>query len=180
MTVVLSSSGSPPPHSRSSTASNNPPPVLPAHRAVSDDISRYAAFPRMRIPSGELARPDLHRTSKAVCKNWRYSESFDTKTLPPSLWSVKETKNPSKGSFKLFEGVLFFSIDLSDRNPLCFHQESWRYSAVSKIMLSVCPKCRSENVRRSYVRLRDFPLLLLLIPIRCWNCHVRFYAFRYR
>ena len=54
------------------------------------------------------ARRDLHRISKALGKNWRHSESFDTKKLPPSLWSVKETKTPSEAPFKLFEGVPFF------------------------------------------------------------------------
>ena len=45
-------------------------------------------------------------------------------------------------------------------------------------MLS-CPKCHSENIRRSYFRYHDWLLLLLLIPIRCRNCHARFYMFRY-
>jgi hypothetical protein len=30
------------------------------------------------------------------------------RSSPPSLWSVKETKTPSKAPFKLFEGVPFF------------------------------------------------------------------------
>ena len=46
-------------------------------------------------------------------------------------------------------------------------------------MLSMCRKCRSENVRRSFLRFHDWPLLLLFIPIRCRACHARFYMFRY-
>jgi len=46
-------------------------------------------------------------------------------------------------------------------------------------MLS-CPKCRSENLRRSHLFFYDWPLLLLLfIPIRCRDCHARFYMFRF-
>ena len=72
------------------------------------DIVRCAAFLRTRIPPGEPPPPDLHQTSQAVGKSWRHSESSDTKNLPPSLWSVKETTNPLGSLFKLFEGVLFF------------------------------------------------------------------------
>ena len=43
-------------------------------------------------------------------------------------------------------------------------------------MLS-CPKCRSENLRRSHLFFYDLPLLLLLfIPIRCRDYHARFYS----
>ena len=44
---------------------------------------------------------------------------------------------------------------------------------------SSCAKCRSENIRRSYVRFYDLPLLLLFVPIRCRHCHARFYMFRF-
>ena len=40
-------------------------------------------------------------------------------------------------------------------------------------------KLRSRNVRRSYLRFYDWPMLLLFIPIRCRDCHARFYMFRF-
>ena len=45
--------------------------------------------------------------------------------------------------------------------------------------LSICAKCRSENIRRSYSRVYDLPLLPLFMPIRCRDCHARFYMFRF-
>ena len=50
----------------------------------------------------------------------------------------------------------------------------WRNS-----MLPTCPKCRSENVRRSHRRSYEWPLMLFFLPLRCRKCHSRFYAFRY-
>ena len=46
-------------------------------------------------------------------------------------------------------------------------------------MFLSCANCRLENVRRSYFRFYDWPLLLFFIPIRCRDCHVRFYMFRF-
>ena len=52
----------------------------------------------------------------------------------------------------------------------CFAPTSSR-----KESLLSCPDCRSENVRRSYLRFYDWPMILLFIPIRCRDCHARFY-----
>jgi len=46
-------------------------------------------------------------------------------------------------------------------------------------MLLSCPGCRSENIRRSYVRFYDWRILLFFIPIRCRDCHARFFVFRF-
>src|SRR5438093_11276251 len=94
--------------SKNSTVSNSLPAVGPVPLAPYAAIAHCAASPHPRIPFGELPRPDLYRISKAVYKNWRHSESFGTNNMPPSLWSVKETKNPLESLFKLFEGVPFF------------------------------------------------------------------------
>src|SRR5712691_1769277 len=101
-------SGSPLRHSKNSAALNSLPAALPAPLEASVGIAHCAASPHTHNPSAEPARRDLHRISKAFGKNWRHSESFDTKKPPPSLWSVKETKTPSEAPFKLFEGVPFF------------------------------------------------------------------------
>src|SRR5712691_493319 len=101
-------SGSPLRHSKNSAALNSLPAALPAPLEASVGIAHCAASPHTHNPSAEPARRDLHRISKAFGKNWRHSESFDTKKRPPSLWSVKETKTPSEALFKLFEGVPFF------------------------------------------------------------------------
>ena len=45
--------------------------------------------------------------------------------------------------------------------------------------MPVCPKCRTEHVRRSRVHSYDWPLLLFFVPLRCRKCNARFYAFRY-
>src|SRR5712691_5752657 len=95
-------SGSPLPHSKNSAASNSLPVVLPVPHAACVDIAHYAVFLRTHILHAAPARPGLHRTSKALCKNWRHSESFDTKKPPPSLWSVKETKNPLGSPIQAF------------------------------------------------------------------------------
>src|SRR5712691_2391148 len=89
-------------HSKNSVASNSLLAALPAPRAACAGISRYAAFPHTHNPHPAPARQDLHQISKALGKNWRHSESFDTKNLPPSLWSVKETKNPLGSSIQAF------------------------------------------------------------------------------
>ena len=49
------------------------------------------------------------------------------------------------------------------------------------VVLPVCRKCRSQNVRRSRVRYYDWPLLLFFVPLRCRSrkCQARFYALRY-
>lgn len=42
----------------------------------------------------------------------------------------------------------------------------------------MCPSCLSKQVRKSHLRWRDLPLLLLLRapPSRCMICYRRFYA----
>src|SRR5436853_7888132 len=95
-------SGSPLPHSKNSAASNSLLAVLPAPLEPSVGTARYATFLHMHNRFAAPARRDLHRISKALGKNWRHSESFDTKKLPPSLWSVKETKNPLGSSIQAF------------------------------------------------------------------------------
>ena len=41
----------------------------------------------------------------------------------------------------------------------------------------MCPTCLSKQVRKSHLRLRDLPLLLMQAkPSRCLACYRRFYA----
>lgn len=41
----------------------------------------------------------------------------------------------------------------------------------------MCPSCLSKHVRKSHLKLRDLPLLLMhATPTRCRTCYRRFYA----
>ena len=105
--------------SKNSTVSNSLPAVGPVPLAPYADIAHCAASPHTRIPFGELPRPDLYRISKAVYKNWRHSESFGTNNMPPSLWSVKETKTPSKAFSSFLRGFpSFYRFTRSESGPI--------------------------------------------------------------
>ena len=76
--------------------------VLPVPPAACADIARCAVFPRTHSPTVGPAPPDRHRISKGFDKNWRHSESSDTKKSPPSLLPVKETTNPIERLYSSF------------------------------------------------------------------------------
>src|SRR5205823_12767786 len=118
--------------------------ALPAPLETSVGIAHCGAFLHTHTPSAAPARRVLHRTSKALCKNWRRSKSFDTKKLPPSLWSVKETKTPSEALFKLFEGVPFFLSFYLIEIPLD--------SIKDRAHAQVHPTCITSNQLRIYSR----------------------------
>ena len=108
MTPVLFVSGSPPPRSKSSSAVHTPVPLHPVPRAASVDTAPDATSPHTGSLSASPRPLALRRIVKAVDKTWHHLESSGTNYLPPSLSSVKETKNPLLSFFKLFEGVPFF------------------------------------------------------------------------
>src|SRR6266571_8981910 len=95
-------SGSPLRRSKNSAASNSLLAALPAPLEACAGTARCATFPHTHTLPAASARRDLHPISKAFGKNWHHSESFDTKKPPPSLWSVKETKNPLGSSIQAF------------------------------------------------------------------------------
>ena len=108
-TPELFFSGIPLPHSKNCVVLNTLPAVLPAFPAACVGIGHCAASPHTHNPPGGPARRGLHRTSKALCKNWRHSESFDTKKLASfTLVGKGDNKPHRKALFKLFDGVLFF------------------------------------------------------------------------
>jgi hypothetical protein len=51
-----------------------------------------------------------------------------------------------------------------------------KFATQNGLGLMICRYCRSDEVVRSRMRLRDVILLpLLLLPFRCLSCHRRFY-----
>jgi len=95
-------SGSPLPHSKNSAASNSLLAPLPASLVAFVDIAHYAAFLHTHNPSAAPAQPDPHPTSKALGKNWRRSESFDTKKFASFTLVGKGDKNPLGSSIQAF------------------------------------------------------------------------------
>jgi hypothetical protein len=75
---------------------------------------------------------------------------FGTTNSPPSLCSVKETKNPSKAFFKLFEGSSSFLSFYSIKKPGASHQILWRCSAVvrGELLLVLLSCMESDHAAR--------------------------------
>jgi hypothetical protein len=46
-------------------------------------------------------------------------------------------------------------------------------------LLTVCPNCRSTDVRRSVIRFYEFLVAAFFIPLRCRDCRERFWRLRF-
>jgi hypothetical protein len=109
------------------TLSSGVGPDFPATHA-----DRIPLLSARRTTTGVLPPPGLHRTAEGSYKNWRDSESFGTKNLPPSLWSVKETQKAlSEGLVKLFEGLPLIEIRQVFLKYLGDARRSGRWSELS-------------------------------------------------